>query len=117
MRNFRFINVVVLSLFFVLIGCKTQKQNVQNETPSVEIVELPCQEFAKDDANYYRQSAVSMPSKNLQISRRTAMNSAISQLLRRLNRETYNDVEQICEKISITEDGRYVVYLAIQIKK
>ncbi len=76
---------------------------------------VPC--TVQDDVNYYRQTAVSLPSYNVQMSRQTALSSAKRQLSARVDKVELDNVEQICEKITRTEGGHYVVYVAIQIKK
>lgn len=123
MKIFKLINVVVLLSIFILIGCKTQKQNIQdeNEIPDVEVVELPCQKFALDDEEYYREFASSSPLYSIGLARKNAVDNACHLLKQRLfggdGDSFYLSYEIECQNVSYEPDGMCVAYVVIKSKK
>lgn len=122
MRNCRFINVVVLSLFFVLVGCKTQTPNKEEVTPVVQTpIELPCQNFAQDDEEYYREFASSSPTYSMQLARKEAINNARNLMILRayggVDSSFYLSYEIECQRVSIDPSGMCIAYVVIKSPK
>lgn len=122
MKHLKLSNVVIISLLLLLIGCKTQKQNKEEVTPVVQTpIELPCQNFAQDDEEYYREFGFSSPIYSMQLARKEAVNNARNLMKQRLfgdvDSSFYLSYEIECQRVSIDPSGMCIAYVVIKSPK
>lgn len=122
MKHLKLTKVVIISLLLLLIGCKTQKQNKEDVTPVVQTpTELPCQNFAQDDEEYYREFGFSSPIYSMQLARKEAVNNARNLMKQRLFGDVessfYLSYEIECQKVSIDPSGMCIAYVVIKSPK
>ena len=122
MKHLKLSNVVIISLLLLLIGCKTQKQNKEEVTPVVQTpIELPCQNFAQDDEEYYREFGFSSPIYSMLLARKEAVNNARNLMKQRLfgdvDSSFYLSYEIECQRVSIDPSGMCIAYVVIKSPK
>lgn len=129
----------ILLLFAIVLwvfspNCYAKKPKKKKGSKKIE-VQMPCQDRALDDENYYTALGISSPSPNYNFAARDARMQAQMQLADKLPSSVQlvqsdstsiyksefshhlNEVEVVCQKITFDEGGNYVVYVAVRMPR
>lgn len=91
----------------------------QSFMEEIEIIEMPCQEEAKSNDEYYAAWAVSDGQPNQNFAVQDAMSKAQRELAKQIGREevVLEGVEIICREISRDRYGSFIAYVAVRMPK
>lgn len=125
--------IALLVAFGVSFSDSYAKKPKKKKMSKMEHFQMPCQEEALDDENYYAALGVSSPNPDLNLAMQDALRNAQMLLLQKITGAkeqtgqnntskiefsgNFNDTEVVCQKITCDEKGYFVVYVAARMLK